>query len=266
VSRERLGDAISLGYHAVAEDGPQYLSLRPSTFEAQLDVLDRLGFGGGTRHDLWRLAEGRRLEGRRVFMTFDDGFADTYTTAMPMMAERGLTGIVFVLPGHLEDGESLAWPEVAGEARRRPALMTSMDWDMAAALAEAGWEIGSHTMSHSRLTALGDEGLREELVDSRRIVAERLGRCELLSYPFGAWDERVAAAAADAGYSFAFTLPLGAQMRHRRLAMPRLTIDDRDTPARFRLKLTRAGRLALLSPLRPALRAVRRPAPHSHAE
>jgi peptidoglycan/xylan/chitin deacetylase (PgdA/CDA1 family) len=266
LSRERLGDAISLGYHAVAEDGPQYLSLRPSTFAAQLEVLSRLGYGGGTRDDLWRLAEGRRLAGARAFMTFDDGFADTYTTAMPMMAERGLTGMVFVLPGHLADAAPLDWPEVAGEARRRPAMMTSMDWDMAEKLAEAGWEIGSHTMSHPRLTTLGDEELREELLDSRRIIAERLGRCELLSYPFGAWDERVVAAADDAGYSFAFTLPLGAQMRSRRLSMARLTIDDRDTPARFRIKLTRAGRLALLSPLRPALRALRRPAPHSHGD
>jgi peptidoglycan/xylan/chitin deacetylase (PgdA/CDA1 family) len=266
MSRERLGAALSLGYHAVAEEGPQYLSLRPSTFEAQLDVLARLGFRGGTRDDLWRLAEGGTLNGRRAFMTFDDGFADTFTTAMPMMAERGLTGMVFVLPGHLADAGPLAWPEVAGEARRRPELMTSMDWDMAGALAEAGWEIGSHTMSHPRLTILGEEELREELLDSRRLVAERLGRCETLSYPFGAWDDRVAAAAADAGYSFAFTLPLGAQMRARRLALPRLTIDDRDTPTRFRLKLTRAGRLALFSPLRPALRAVRRPAPHSHAD
>jgi hypothetical protein len=108
--------------------------------------------------------------------------------------------------------------------------------------------------------------MREELLDSRRIVADRLGRCELFSYPFGAWDERVAAALADAGYSFAFTLPLGAQMRSRRLSMPRLTIDDRDTPSRFRVKLTRTGRLALLSPLRPAARALRRPASHSHAE
>jgi peptidoglycan/xylan/chitin deacetylase (PgdA/CDA1 family) len=265
MSRRRLGEAISLGYHAVAEDGPQYLSLRPSTFEAQLDVLSRLGFGGGTRNDLWRLAEGTRLDGKRAFMTFDDGFADTYTTAMPMMAERGLTGMVFVLPGHLDTAAPLDWPEVLGEARRRPTLMTSMDWDMAGALAEVGWEIGSHTMSHPRLTTLGDEELREELVDSRSLVAERLGRCELFSYPFGAWDERVVAAAADAGYSFAFTLPLGAQMRAQRLSMPRLTIDDRDTPARFRVKLTRAGRLALLSPLRPALRVLRRPAPHSHA-
>lgn len=266
MSRERLGEAISLGYHAVADDGPQYLSLRPSTFEAQLDVLRRLGFGGGTRDDLWRLAEGRKLGGRRAFLTFDDGFADTFTVAAPMMAERGLTGMVFVLPGHLATAAPLDWPEVAGEARRRPELMISMDWEMAGALAESGWEIGSHTMTHPRLTALGEEELRQELFDSRRIVAERLGRCELLSYPFGAWDDRVAAAAADAGYSFAFTLPLGAQMRARRLSMPRLTIDDRDTPNRFRIKLTRAGRLALLSPLRPAARALRRPAPHSHAD
>jgi peptidoglycan/xylan/chitin deacetylase (PgdA/CDA1 family) len=266
MSPARLRDAAFLGYHSVVEDGPQYLSLRPQTFERQLDVLVRAGYRGGTRVDLRRLAAGERLDGRRAFLTFDDGFADTVTAALPRMRERGFAGMVFVLPGHLDSGAPLAWPEVAGEAVRRPGTMRSLDWSMAGELVEAGWEVGSHTMTHPRLPALSDEALRQELLDSRQRVAEALGRCEMLSYPFGEWDERVAAAARDAGYDFAFTLPLGSQRRYARLSIPRLTIDDRDTPRRFRAKLSRLGREALFSPLRPLARRVRRPAPHSHAD
>lgn len=264
--RGRSGRAVFLGYHSVTEDGPPYLSLRPGSFERQLDALRRLGYAAGRRGDLARLGRGERLSGRRAFLTFDDGFRDTVTTALPPMAERGYAGFAFVLPGHLESGAPLDWPEVAGEAARRPQLMRSLDWPMAEQLVEAGWEIGSHTLSHARLTGLGEEELREELLDSRRLIAARLGRCELLAYPFGAWDERVAAAAADAGYGFAFTLPFGRQLRATALSIPRVTVDDRDVGWRFRAKLSRAGRVALFSPLRPLARRALRRRPHSHAE
>ena len=264
--RGRSRKCVFLGYHSVTEDGPPYLALRPRTFERQLDLLRRAGFRSGTAATLRRIATGERLSGRYAFLTFDDGFADTVTTALALMSERALTGMAFVLPGHLDSGAPLDWPEVAGEAARRPALMRSMDWSMLEALVEAGWDVGSHTMSHPRLTDLGDEALAEELLDSRRTIEARLGRCELFAYPFGAWDERVARAVAAAGYSFAFTLPFGGQATSTRMSIPRVTIDDRDTPWRFRAKLSGAGRSALFSPLRPMVRRALGKRPHSHAE
>lgn len=262
----RSGAALFLGYHALCEDGPPFLSMPPQTFEKQLDYLVAKGYRSGGLADLRALAEGRDLGDPRVFLTFDDGFRETCSVAEPLLAERGFTGFAFVLPGHLGAGEPLAWPEVAGEVSRRPSLMRSMDWPMVEELAEAGWEIGSHTLTHPRLTELRDEPLRQELLDSRRIVAERLGRCDVLAYPFGAWDERVASAAADAGYAFAFTLPINGQMHADRLSIPRLTVDERDTPARFRGKISRPGRLLLLSPLRSTIRKLRRHQVQSHAQ
>lgn len=264
--RGRSRNCVFLGYHSVTEDGPPYLSLRPGTFERQLDLLRGAGFRSGTAATLRRVAAGERLSGRHAFLTFDDGFADTVTTALPLMSERALTGMVFVLPAHLDRGASLDWPEVAGEASRRPALMRSMDWAMLEQLVEAGWDVGSHTMSHARLTDLSDEELAQELLDSRRAIEARLGRCDLLAYPFGAWDERVVAAAAASGYSLAFTLPFGGQATATALSIPRVTIDDRDTPWRFRAKLSAAGRSALFSPLRPMVRQALGKRPHSHAE
>jgi peptidoglycan/xylan/chitin deacetylase (PgdA/CDA1 family) len=259
-------DAVFLGYHAVVADGPEYLSLDPAIFAAQLDFLRAKGYRSGTRADLEALGAGRRLAGRRAFFTFDDGFLDTYEVAAPMLAERGFAGFVFVLPRHLDDGAPLAWPEVAGEVRRQPEVMRSMTWAMAEELAAAGWEVGSHTLSHPRLTGLGDEQLRHELEESRRLVAARLGRCDTLAYPFGAWDERVERATAAAGYEFAFTLPISSQAASGPRAIPRLTIDDRDSVRLLRAKLSVAGRRALFSPLRQTVRRLRRHQVHSHAE
>jgi len=264
--RGRARDCVFLGYHSVTEDGPPFLSLRPRTFERQLDLLLASGFRSGTGETLRRIVAGERPAGRHVFLTFDDGFVDTVTTALPLMSSRALTGMAFVLPAHLDAGAPLDWPEVAGEAARRPSLMRSMDWPMLETLVEAGWEIGSHTMSHARLPELSDDALAQELLDSRRAIEARLGRCDGLAYPFGAWDDRVARAAAATGYSFAFTLPFGGQATATRMSIPRVTIDDRDVPWRFRAKLSGAGRTALFSGLRPLIRRALGKQPHSHAE
>lgn len=264
--RGRSRRSIFLCYHSVTEDGPPYLSLRPATLEAQLRMLAEQGYRSGRRADLDLLAAGRAGRGKRAFLTFDDGFLDTVTTALPLMQEHGFTGIAFLLAGHLDRGDPLDWPEVAGEAARRPQLMRSIDWPMAERLIEAGWEIGSHGISHSHMTSLSDEELTQELLDSRRLLEQRLGRCDLLAYPFGDWDGRVARLAADAGYAFAFSLPFGEQRQATRLSIPRVMVDDRDASWRFRAKLTPLGRSALFSPLRPALRKLLRHRPYSHAE
>lgn len=261
----RTRDAVFLGYHSVVDDGPAFLSLRTDIFTSQLDFLARKGYRSGSKADLEALAEGRRNGGRKAFFTFDDGFLDTYETSRALLARHGYTGFVFVLPGHLDDGAALDWPEVAGEVGPHAAVMRSMTWEMAEEMAREGWEIGSHTLTHARLTDLDDDALRHELVESRRLIVERLGGCDTLAYPFGDWDRRVEQAAAEAGYRYAFTLPIQAQAGATALSIPRLTVDDRDKGAVFRAKVSWAGRLALFSRLRPLARWLRRHEVYSNA-
>jgi peptidoglycan/xylan/chitin deacetylase (PgdA/CDA1 family) len=83
-----------------------------------------------------------------------------------------------------------------------------LGWDELAALADRGWEIGSHTVTHPRLTRLDDEQLAAELSESKRAVEEHLGgACRSLAYPYGDEDARVVAAARRAGYVAAAALP-----------------------------------------------------------
>ena len=261
----RTAEAVFLGYHAIAANGPRHLSMSPAVFEAQLDFLVAKNYRSGTRADLDALIGGRPLPGKTAFLTFDDGFLDTFEMAAPIMEARGLTGMAFVLPRHLDDGATLGWPEVAGEVRRYPRTMRSMTWEMAEGLATRGWEIGAHTLTHAQLTKLGDDALAEELGESRRLIAERLGRCDTFAYPFGLWDSRVERAVADAGYRYAFTLPIDAQKGAGPLTIPRLTLDDRDSVTRFRAKLSVTGRALFLSPLRPLIRRLRRHEVYSNA-
>jgi glycosyltransferase involved in cell wall biosynthesis/peptidoglycan/xylan/chitin deacetylase (PgdA/CDA1 family) len=260
--RGRSRAAVFLCYHSIASGGPPFLSVDPDLFERQLGTLRRRGYRPGNVETLDRLADGDRPSGRYAFLTFDDGFLDNHATAMPLMQAYGFTGFLFVLPAHLDSGGPLDWPEVRAEAAEYPHLMRSLSWPLVEQMAEAGWEIGSHTLSHPHLPRLDDEALAQELLDSRRRIAERLGSCVTLAYPFGEWDERVARAARAAGYKFAFTLPFGAQGKAGPLSIPRVSIDQRDREWRLTAKLSPAGRSLLLSPLKPAVRSLLRRRPH----
>ncbi|HEY7255634.1 MAG TPA: polysaccharide deacetylase family protein [Solirubrobacterales bacterium] len=252
--RNRSRAAAFLCYHSIHEDGPEWLSVAPSTFAAQLEALSARGWGSGTESDLRGAAAGRAPGERPLaYLTFDDGFADNHETAFPLLRDHGLTAMFFVLPSHL-DGRALDWPEVAGDHEDHPEVMRSLTWAQVEEMAEAGMEFGSHGLAHSHLPELSDEELRQELVDSRRLIAERLGSCAMLAYPFGDWDGRVAAAAAEAGYEFAFTLPRSHQRRVGPLSIPRVSVDFRDDAGRFAMKLRPLGRRLYLSRLKTMLR------------
>jgi len=256
--RNRSADAVFLCYHSIAADGPRYLTISADLFERQLALLRRRGYRGGNRAALAELAAGRS-PGRVAFLTFDDGFRDNFETALPLLREYGFPAFVFVLPPLLEEGGAFDWPEMRADRERYAATMRSVDWAMLERMREGGFEVGSHTLTHPHLSRLTGERLREELSRSRAAIGERLGGCDTLAYPFGEWSPEVAAAAAECGYRFAFTLPTTAgQRKAAPLSIPRVNVDFRDDERRFAAKLSPWGRRVLLSSAVGALRGRRR--------
>lgn len=253
--RNRSRRATFLCYHSVAPEGPRYLTVGRELFERQLVALRDRGLRGGGLADLAAVTAGERVE-PTVFLTFDDGFRDNHETAMPLLRKHGQRAFVFVLPPLVDAGAPLAWPEVAADARRYPSSMRSVTWPMLEEMKEAGFEVGSHTLTHPHLPDLGGEALREELWESRARIGERLGSCDTLAYPFGAWNPQVANAAAECGYRFAFSLPTKIGQRSAtQHSIPRVNVDYRDDGARFAAKLSPLGRRVYLS---TALATVRR--------
>ena len=145
------------------------------------------------------------------------------------------------------------------DLERHAAAMRSVDWAALERMKEGGFEVGSHTLAHAHLPRLGGERLREELWHSRAAIGERLGSCDTLAYPFGEWSPEVAAAAADCGYRYAFTLPTTSGQRGATpLSIPRVNVDYRDGERRFSAKLSPWGSRLLLSSAVGALRRRRR--------
>lgn len=235
-----MPDVLVLCYHAVSERFPAALSVTPEAFERQLALLVRAGFEGAT----FEAAVSGPPARRTVAVTFDDAYLSVLRLAKPLLDAVGFPATVYAPTAYLDTPDRpLSWDGIeqwgGGEFERE---LLPMSWDQLRELADAGWEIGSHTATHPHLTALDDDALRRELVESRATVERRLGRpCPTLAYPYGDHDERVVAAAGAAGYAAAGTLP-GRLPRPRPLAWPRIGVYHSDDERRFRMKVSRPMR------------------------
>lgn len=237
---------LCLCYHAVSPGWPAALSVTPEALREQLGLLVRRGYRGVTFTDLTRSQPRDRV----VSVTFDDAYRSVHALAAPILRELGLPGTVFVPTAFAGSPEPMSWPGIdqwAGTEHEDELVPAS--WEELGSLARAGWEVGSHTRSHPRLTELGEDELELELAGSRHDVEERLGgRCTSLAYPYGDHDERVVRAAGRAGYEAAGTLPKRFHAA-RPLRWPRIGVYHVDDARRFRLKVSPALLRARRSPL-----------------
>jgi peptidoglycan/xylan/chitin deacetylase (PgdA/CDA1 family) len=184
-----------------------------------------------------------------VAITFDDGFRSVLELAFPSLQLVGWPATLFVPTEHVGRPGPMKWAGIdrwiGGEHERE---LHALRWDEIRELAEAGWEIGSHTRTHPHLTRLEDGALANELVGSRERCEAEVGRpCLTIAYPYGDVDARVAAAAREAAYAAAAALPKR-MTRPSPCLWPRVGIWHRDGGARFRLKVSprvRALRTAL---------------------
>jgi peptidoglycan/xylan/chitin deacetylase (PgdA/CDA1 family) len=233
-----MPDVLVLCYHAVSDDWPSPLAVSPDQLERQLGLLIRRGYRGET----FERAVTAASASRTLAVTFDDGYRSVFSHARPILDRLGLPGTVFVPTDLVGRDAPLSWPGIdhwIGGPHEDELL--GMSWDELAALRASGWEIGSHTCSHPRLSRLDDAELRRELQASRRVCEARLGACHSLALPYGDGDARLLPAAAAAGYAAVAGLPSG---RAASFGWPRVGVYPADGPGRFRVKIARPVRAA----------------------
>lgn len=263
---------LVLCYHNV--DGTWCFPAGPGAgrkgLETQLRWLRRLFTVLPLEDAVARLADGRPLPPRAAAITFDDGYRDNLTQAVPMLERLGLPATFFLVPGLLSN-ESVPWWEViswavaratattlawggqqwtlgtgaertavTNEVQRRLKRLSAaerdatvaelagqlepagsapsaaelfLDWDEARELLRRGFSIGSHTCGHAILSGETPADQRWDLLESRRLLAERFAvEVDLLAYPNGTsadYDRHTLDAASHAGYAAALTTTEG---------------------------------------------------------
>ena len=246
-----MKDTLVLCYHALSRSWRAPLSVRPERFREQLHVLAERGYRGITFTE----AVTTPVTGRRVAVTFDDGYRSVLELARPILDELGWPATVFVPTDFIDRGGPMQWPGIEEwvGTQHEPELQP-LSWDELRDLRSAGWEIGSHACSHPHLTTLDDAALRRELEQSKAACERELGECTAIAYPYGDTDARVMQAAGAAGYRAGAGLPAGRLVRST-LAWPRIGIYHADG-WRFRSKSSRVARGLQSSPVGRAVRGV----------
>ena len=115
------------------------LTVHPSSFRRQMVWMNRLGYRGLGMSDLMPYLRGERL-GKVFGITFDDGYRNVLSNALPVLTDLGFTSTNYFVANHF--GEGNFWDVDKGIPHS--ALMTL---DEARAWIAGGQEVGSHTRS-----------------------------------------------------------------------------------------------------------------------
>ncbi len=197
------------------------LTLPPAEFEQELRYLKNRGIATVSMEDLYRYFQGEEdLPAHAVVLSFDDGYLDNYQYALPLLRQFGAKGTFFIATGFTGQKDYMTWADLK---------------EMVA----AGMEIGDHTISHVDLRIVSPAVREKELTQSKRTLEEKLGvAVRALSYPGGAFNAGVIAAATNAGYVSAVTTRYGAlHSRSKIMELSRVRISGRDTLPSFRWKI-----------------------------
>ncbi|MGH2448957.1 MAG: polysaccharide deacetylase family protein [Chloroflexota bacterium] len=198
------------------------LTVLPSEFHAELRYLKLHRYHPITiLRAVAALTDGEKLPSKPVAITFDDGYSDMYSYALPMLRHFHFQASFFIIAGLVGKPRYLTWKQIVVMSRR-------------------GMDMEAHTMTHPDLTLVPAKQARWELSQSRRLIQQHTHRpVRIMAYPYGSYNPAILRAVHRAGYIAAFTTKQGWWLhRGTLLTEPRVYIDLDDTVPIF------AGRLA----------------------
>ena len=200
---------VLMYHHVTAGKSSNALEVSKQAFEKQMAFLHAHHYRVVDAKDTVAILDGREKQGKKVMLTFDDGFADNYEIAMPVLEKFGFKGTFFVVTDWVG----------------KPGFMT---WFQIREIKKHGHTIGSHTVTHPFLTEIGLAKVRDEIYNSKRLMQENLGGpVESFCYPAGRFNPTVKALVQEADYQTAFaTAPGWAYSNKDVFAIKRIRISE----------------------------------------
>lgn len=186
-----------LMYHHVgplpsdADDIRKGLTVSPENFELQLKFLKDNGYQTMTLDEMYAEVAGGGDVSRVAVLTFDDGYDDNFTYALPLLEKYDAKGTFFIISGKIGKSEY-------------------MNSDQIKSLVASGNEIGSHSVTHPSLEKISENKLKEELTKSQEDLEKLIDqKIKSFCYPSGKYSENVIAMLKESGYKIAVTTQKG---------------------------------------------------------
>lgn len=189
---------VVLNYHSVHPS--HHYSMTPDLFDKQMSWL------AAREHVVGRVEDA--VPGKRsVMITFDDGFEDNVTHALPILQKYGLIATFFLTTDFVSGRRDITkeWVPYNG--------LPAMTIDQVRVLQASGMHIGSHGVSHANMGKMCVEEVREELSESKKELESWIGRSiSVFAFPFGQkkdQGEQRDVLIEEAKYNYAFTTDWG---------------------------------------------------------
>ncbi|HEY0659248.1 MAG TPA: polysaccharide deacetylase family protein [Pyrinomonadaceae bacterium] len=155
-----------------------------------------------------------------IAITFDDGYRDNLTVALPLLEKYDLPMTLFMTTDFIGKEDYLNSDDLKFLAAHP--LVT----------------IGSHTFSHPHLTQLSEDKARFELLESKKILEEITGKTiDLLAYPYGDCNRMIERLSTECGYAAAWSVWNGNNTPYSRWRVP---LGRNDNLLRFVAKVSPA--------------------------
>jgi peptidoglycan/xylan/chitin deacetylase (PgdA/CDA1 family) len=166
--------------------------ITPERFKNVLEYLKENGYQTLTLSEI--ADPSREIHEKSVAVTFDDSYASIFKHAFPLLQKYGFRATVFVITGFA--GQMNEWDVNLGGLK-----FLHLSWEQIRIMAEAGFEIGSHTVHHADLTRISMENLKREVTESKKHIEDKISRkIRFISFPFGRYNDSVIETCKTAGY------------------------------------------------------------------
>jgi len=197
------------------------LSVTPANFAEQMDALARNGFHPITVDDLAGALRGTNgLPSRPVVLTFDDGYADFYTNAAPMLRAHNFPATAYVITGKVGTVGYLSWAQIEE-------------------LDQWGFELAAHTVHHVPLARQPPAAAVAEIRQSKSELEAHLHHPVAgFAYPYGDFNAAVETEVRAAGFTNAVSTLAGSFHTPTTLfRLHRIGVTGRDNLTSFLRKL-----------------------------
>lgn len=212
-----------LMYHSIsgrASSAFADFAVPPARFAEQVRAIREAGFRAVTMSELAQLRRGGTWPAEPlVAVTFDDGYRDFVSEALPVLRDAGLCATLYVTTGYV--GGTSSWLASEGEGDR-----AMLGWSELAEVASEGVEIGAHSATHPQMDLLAPSALRRETATPRAELEDRLSvAVQSFAYPYGYARRQTRAAVQALGYDNACSVAdLVSTATDDLFALPRLTV------------------------------------------
>jgi peptidoglycan/xylan/chitin deacetylase (PgdA/CDA1 family) len=227
-------DIPILMYHKVDTFAYSRYWVSDRLFDKQMAALQAYGYKTITLTDFLDYRAGKiTLPEHPIIITFDDGYQDFYTHAVPILKSKGLTATVFLPTGKIGTSEKNR-QDNSWDSHESAYPTKHLIWNEVKAFIKDGFLVGSHTVTHADLSSIPEDQIKHELTRSRSDIQDKLGlQVDIFSYPggSGAGNQALQSDVQEAGYQAAVTTFNGFAntATSNILSLPRLIITEQNS-------------------------------------